>query len=468
MSNLQTYFRNAGIVARPNANDGLWLMFLLPAAVITSAFNHPIVLTPTYKLVSVSCLGLICSSIVFIHSCLRGQKLGKTVIWDLPIILTVTAIFHLYIKTALIVSILSTLTCTLIYRRALIFMLKKFPQSFTIGEASLITQALVILLYATGLNLFYFVGKMYTSNMQISTLIIQVGLLGIGTIAGCCYLMKPRSPVAFYTMASLIVCGVIFLPLHVLLNRSPLLWIIQTMFYDMSSIKLVLYWSFCSGTAVLAISNQIYYAKKASTSQRKVFHLLAVSVFVPGLLFKCSFLYLSSGVVLGIFFALELIRILKMPPLDKFLENGFAVFVDEKDVGVVAFTPLYLLAGCSLPMWLHPAPCDVTDSAMFCLLPLLSGLLTIGVGDTAASVVGSNYGKHKWKDSPKSIEGTVACVLSQALFVIILVYFGWLKSLTVVQHVKIAVAIVATSIIEAKTTQVDNLVLPLVMYTILI
>lgn len=58
----------------------------------------------------------------------------------------------------------------------------------------------------------------------------------------------------------------------------------------------------------------------------------------------------------------------------------------------------------------------------------------------------------------------VTCCIIFNWFVVL----GWLKSLTVFQHVKIAVAIVATSIIEAKTTQVDNLVLPLVMYTILI
>lgn len=59
-------------------------------------------------------------------------------------------------------------------------------------------------------------------------------------------------------------------------------------------------------------------------------------------------------------------------------------------------TPLYLLIGCSLPLWIHPNPSDITGSAGFDFLALSSGVLSVGVGDTVASFVGSKYGKHKW------------------------------------------------------------------------
>lgn len=87
---------------------------------------------------------------------------------------------------------------------------------------------------------------------------------------------------------------------------------------------------------------------------------------------------------------------LNISPLAATLNDAISIYKDEQDAGVVVFTPFYLLAGISLPLWILPAPCDVVDSAGFNLLPLLSGLLAVGIGDTMASAVGSTLGTHHW------------------------------------------------------------------------
>ncbi|RZC43221.1 dolichol kinase, partial [Asbolus verrucosus] len=284
--------------------------------------------------------------------------------------------------------------------------------------------------------------KTATNVMQMSTLTIQMGLLGIVIIALSVHQFNITSPSKFYTVVIFVFIFVVLLPLQILLKSSPLLWIIDLLWDDLQTNKVVLCWTFCSVLAVLVVSNRTKEAKKSSSAVRKVFHILTVSVFIPGLLYNCSLLYLASGIILGIFFVLEILRVTNIPPLAYHLQNGFVVFSDEKDSGIIAFTPMYLLAGCALPLWIHPAPCDVTNSAIFSLLPLLSGVLTTGIGDTAASIVGSKFGYHQWHE--------------------------FLKFHSTMLYVKVIMAITVTSLIEAKTDQIDNLVLPLVMYIILI
>jgi CDP-diglyceride synthetase len=47
----------------------------------------------------------------------------------------------------------------------------------------------------------------------------------------------------------------------------------------------------------------------------------------------------------------------------------------------------------------------------------LAGLVTLGVGDTCASVVGLYYGRHRWFVGwPKSVEGTLAGIVASFVF----------------------------------------------------
>ena len=47
-------------------------------------------------------------------------------------------------------------------------------------------------------------------------------------------------------------------------------------------------------------------------------------------------------------------RLLDIPPCGRSMEQYLMMFVDQQDQGPVLLTPLYLLVGCALPLWLFP------------------------------------------------------------------------------------------------------------------
>ncbi|KAJ3665777.1 hypothetical protein Zmor_001252 [Zophobas morio] len=465
--NITLFLNKHKLHTRPHAGHGLWLMFLLPAALITSAAAHPVMSSSTYKLSSIFSVGLLFSSLIFLYESSKTVRLKVTNVWLILACCIVAGLLQICLHRGLLFSFWSAIVSTVLYHSLYFSVLKNMPNCFSLGEAAICCQSYILLLYFTVINILNNIIRPATSMMQMSTLTIQVGLIGLSAIIFISYQFGIKNPLKFYILTGLIFAFVVVVPLQILLKTNPLLWILTLFWEDLQRNKVLVYWVLFSLVAVVFVNRRIKRAKKASTIGRKIFHFLIIAVFIPGLLYNCCLLYLASGVILGIFFMLEVLRVLNIPPLAEALQNGLVVFGDEKDTGIIAFTPMYLLAGCSLPLWIHPAPCDVTNSAVFNLLPLLSGVLSIGVGDTAASIVGSKFGTHHWRGSRKTVEGTVACIGSQLLAIFLFVFCDFIK-LSNMDYVKTALAIIIGAITEAKTDQVDNLVLPFIMYIILI
>ncbi len=110
-----------------------------------------------------------------------------------------------------------------------------------------------------------------------------------------------------------------------------------------------------------------------------------------------------------------------------------------------------------------------SDQRFFAILgvhvAMLSAILSLGVGDAAASLIGSRFGVHHWPRSQKTLEGTCACVVMQLVALLLLTS---LTSVHFTSWIGIVASIVLTSLFEAFTTQIDNLVLPVFMHTLLL
>ncbi len=241
--------------------------------------------------------------------------------------------------------------------------------------------------------------------------------------------------------------------LWIKLQRDPVFWVLNYIWSHPGTLFLFVFWMGCTLLAIAIVRIQ---DTKATTTVRKYFHALVVAVFTSGVLVDPGFLYLSTIVSLCLMSLLEYMRLHKIEPVATILEKSFGMFQDEKDTGKLVLTNIYLLAGAALPLWICP---DVNKAQP---LTLLSGVISIGIGDSFASIVGSRYGRKKLFGTRKTLEGLMAAIFSQLVFVKGLEF---LNLLTIhVSSFHIVTVVIVVSLTEALTTQIDNIALPLLMY----
>lgn len=445
--------RDGGIGTRPISSNGLWCCALLPALLIS--FNFLYKVSPLYTLVAYVAVGLFCYSILFVVfisvSCLvlREPIYGGCIASSL-----VSALMNFIFNTqGLTTSLFFSLTAVYLYSTMLRWSLTKFPKTYTIGEAMIVTQGLTLFTIAVigrTMNILHDPNEdMNLISSIVLTALSTVGLL----ITGLCVISEKQRNIQTFSYMFAVAALFALVTLHVLLGLNCVFRILNYIFLNRNRVQLFAFWLFLLMISVFLVLTRTKSAVKVNTVTRKSFHLLASLVFMSGIIYDVYLTSLAAGIGLGLLILVEALRKLNITPISEALQSAFDVYSDEKDIGSFAMTPIYLYVGLACPLILVPSYEGTT-------LELLSGVLTTGVGDTAASWFGSKYGTKKWTNSEKTVEGTIANVLSQVATVYVLHLFGLLRNNTVLIRTMLAASI--SSVVEAKTDQVDNLILPLV------
>lgn len=214
--------------------------------------------------------------------------------------------------------------------------------------------------------------------------------------------------------------------------------------------KLLVFWAVLVPVAVGAVAQARQGRWIGHLVSRKLFHVLLVMIALPPVLADVDFARITLAGALCAFLLLETARVYRVRGLGTAYQRYCAIFADSRDVGPLLLTPLYLLVGCALPVFLGGPP----TAAM-------AGLLALGIGDAVAAIVGRCAGRHPWFDSCKTLEGSSASLLAQAVLVAVvgrLSAMGWLRCVA---------GLSATVVLEATTEQIDNAVVPLHAYALL-
>ncbi|KAK3677565.1 dolichol kinase [Recurvomyces mirabilis] len=186
-------------------------------------------------------------------------------------------------------------------------------------------------------------------------------------------------------------------------------------------LALFAYWAAVIACGLLAVFTLTAFVEV--DTRRKVFHGVMVAVLLPTVFIDPCYCALGLALVLAVFLLLEAIRAGQVPPLGVAIGRFVAPYVDGRDLrGPVVISHIFLLIGCAVPLWFSLASIQREGDYPWIDWELqsnkregamIAGVICVGMGDAAASLIGRRYGRHKWIwVGGKSLEGSAAFVVA--------------------------------------------------------
>lgn len=191
--------------------------------------------------------------------------------------------------------------------------------------------------------------------------------------------------------------------------------------------------------------------------RRKVWHWVILGLITyPAYIDQPQFTILALLGSAVIFVVVEIVRYSRFTFIGQWFSDTLIVFQDYKDLkGPINVSYIYLIAGVTLPM-VFDYCIDKTVS-----IKSFIGLVSLGVGDSSASIIGKRFGSVKWKGGPKSVQGTVAFVAITFVGLFLVDRFALNEAVSDWEPVFVSCLI--GGILEGVSTLNDNLVIPCLM-----
>lgn len=367
-----------------------------------------------------------------------------------------------------------------------------FPKTFTYNELVLIAS---ILSNALLCFFMHFSSTIPTYNEEV--FVVEQAICWLVLMA----FFTANFPLFNSSMLAFITIGVILLALQFtpacifIMKQNPFIWLLDYIFNKgYTRIYLFIYWIGLFNCLAIVIIVQKFlindkkkfdkcvskdsevdenvekiakttdtpeYNHTLLTSMRKLFHFLICLVYSLGFYYDRNLLFLCSYGMLIVLVLCEIIRYHKIGVLSGYIEDISSVFIDEKDSkSKLVLSHIYLLVGLSFPLW-------ISNFEIF-NLGQLSGLITVGVGDSFASLIGSRFGKHKLPGSKKkSLEGSLGLIFSELFVLLVLAELGLFDPFNLSNIASTSCFLLITAFVEAYTNDNDNLILPIVAYPFL-
>lgn len=316
------------------------------------------------------------------------------------------------------------------------------PNAFSLAEACLVSSLTIGLVYYAFTGLRFITVTALLGAVLISYLLLPIALYS-----------SRKNVFRNVGMAFSLVLALSYLHAYVVVFESePVLSLVRYVFGSKIRMYLIAYWLLALNAVIFVTPPHSWCVNR--NFARKLFHYLALAMFLPGVYFEPAFTAFAQAVALAVMLLIEVVRVADICHLSRAIERYTTALRDSRDSGPFILSHVYLLLGNALPLWL----CMFYGRDVRGLLAV-SGIISLDVLDSTASIMGTEFGQLKWRGSDKTVEGTVIAAMVSATFANSWVLLtGTVGSM--LETRTIIFATIVTSLFEAWTSHIDNLVLP--------
>ncbi|SJM87157.1 related to Dolichol kinase [Zygosaccharomyces bailii] len=264
-----------------------------------------------------------------------------------------------------------------------------------------------------------------------------------------CMLLRPMSNSIAKSMIlfGVFLCGFPYAVKRLLVidGLDPLVWLINYIANSKLRQTILLIW-LCSLT-ILIPNVLIFKSSFTLNTSRKVWHFLILLLISQPFQMDSEFVKISLAGTIVLFLCVEYLRYLKLEPFGEFLDSRLRSFADYRDEkGPLIISYIYLIIGIATPLLIDNSP---------------FGLISLGVGDSLASIIGGKWGKTGWPGTGKTMEGTAAFFIGTSIMSLIFKqYLGYFKEISISSLIFVCAL---SGILEGNSVMNDNILIPAFM-----